>query len=137
MRCVRWWALLLLVFLGASGIAGGVLLILDPYGIRWGIMPLSLLQYSPFHSYLVPGIILLVSNGLLPLWVYLQVKRSRLRYGRWTAFQGCVLFGWLAVECAMLRMVVWPQLFYLAIALALMGCGFVLNRRSEPAAAHG
>ena len=133
MKCVRLWALILLVFLGAGGIYGGIHLIAHPYENQWGLMPLSLLQYSPFHSYLIPGILLLVSNGLLPIWIYFRVKRGQPLYGLWTALQGCVLFGWLAVECLMLRVMAWPHLFYFSIALLLMVFGFLMNRT----AAHG
>jgi hypothetical protein len=137
MKCVRLGALILLLFLGTGGIVGGVHLIVHPYENQWGVMPLSLLQYSPFHSYLVPGIILLVSMGLLPLWIYLRLKRRQPLYGMWTAFQGGVLFGWLTVECLMLRVVVWPHLLYAAIAVALIVLGFLLSRHSEPGPAHG
>ncbi len=75
MKCVRLGALILLLFLGTGGIVGGVHLIVHPHENQWGVRPLSLLQYSSFHSYLIPGIILLVSNGLLPLWIYLRLKR--------------------------------------------------------------
>jgi len=39
--------------------------------------------------------------------VPLQNKRSG--YGWWVTAQGCVLLGWLIVEMAMLRLVVWPH----------------------------
>ncbi len=137
MKCVRLWALILLMFLGVGGIAGGVPMIVSSLRHSNGLIPLSLLQYSPFRSYLVPGIILLLSNGLLPLWIYLRVKRRQPLYGLWTALQGCVLFGWLTVECIMLRLVAWLHLFYFAIALLLIVCGFVLSRRSTTATAQG
>ena len=68
MKGVRIIAVVALVYLGLSGIVGAIPLLLHPAGEPWG-MPLSLLRHSPFHSYLVPGIILLMANGLLSLWV--------------------------------------------------------------------
>jgi len=137
MKYARLGTLILLPFLGAGGIVGGVHLIAHPCENQWGVMPLSLLQYSPFHSYLIPGILLLISNGLLPLWIYLRVRRSHPFSGLWTAFQGCVLFGWLTIECVMLRIVAWPHLFYFAIALALIVFGLLLNRRQTSVPAQG
>jgi hypothetical protein len=93
-------------------------------------MPLSLLQYSPFHSYLIPGILLLVSNGLLPLWVLWLLLRRKPLYGLWVVFQGCVLLGYLTTECWMLRVVSWPHYFYASVALALMVCGLAMRRDS-------
>ena len=137
MKCVRLSALILLMFLGVGGIVGGVPMIVSSLTHTNGFMPLSMLQYSPFHSYLFPGIILLLSNGLLPLWIYLRVKRRQPLHGLWTVFQGCILFGWLTVECIMLRFVAWPHLFYFAVGLSLIVLGIVLNRKSGQAMAHG
>ncbi len=137
MKGVRLWSLVLLVFLGVGGLMGGAAMALDPYGNRWPILPLSLLRYSPFDSYRIPGLILLVSNGLLPLWIALRVKRRQPRYGLWTALQGCVLLGWLAVECLMLHLVAWPHLLYAAIGLLLIVFGFRMRRALGQAAAHG
>lgn len=127
MKVVRIVAIAALAFLGLSGIVGAIPLLLHPTGEPWR-MPQSLLQYSPFHSYVIPGIILLVANGLLGLWVLWLAVRRHARYGRWVAAHGCVLLGWLAVEVAMLRLVVWPHYFYGAIALALVVSGLALAR---------
>jgi hypothetical protein len=69
MKFARISAIVLLAFLGLSGIAGGAPMIVSSIWKTRGFMPLSLLQHSPFHSYLIPGIILLVANGLLALWI--------------------------------------------------------------------
>ena len=125
MKTVRAVAIAALLFLAMSGIAGGVGLIHDAYGEPFH-MPQSLLQYSPFHSYLVPGIILLTANGLLCLWVlWLTLRRDR-AYGWWIAAQGCILAVWLVVEIAMLRLLVWPQAIYGAVAVVLILTGMRL-----------
>ena len=67
MKETRIVAIVALMFLGVSGVIGAIPLIVNPGGEPWS-MPQSLLQYSPFRSYLVPGIILLVANGLLSVW---------------------------------------------------------------------
>ena len=85
----------------------------------------------------IPGIILLGANGLLPLWVLWLVIRRNPRCGLWTAFQGCVLLGWLVVECWMLRMVIWPHYLYGALAVALIVCGLALRREPVRHAASG
>jgi hypothetical protein len=89
-------------------------------------MPQSLLRHSPFRSYLIPRIILLLANGLLSLWVLWLTLRRHSGYGWWVAIQGCALLGWLVVEVAMLRLAVWPHYLYGAVALALVVTGLVL-----------
>ena len=56
MKETRIVAIVALMFLGLSGVIGAIPLIVNPGGEPWS-MPQSLLQYSPFRSYLVPGII--------------------------------------------------------------------------------
>ena len=131
MKLVRITAIGTLAFLGLSSLVGAIPMILDPTG-KMLRMPLSLLRYSPFDSFLIPGIILLVANGLLALGVLWLALRRRPRYGLWTAFQGCVLLGWLAVECWMIRVVVWPHYFYGAVALVLIATGLALRREPVP-----
>jgi len=126
MRRVRVLAVIALGFLGLSALAGSIPMILLPRGSQ--MMPLSLLQHSPFHSYLVPGIILLAANGLLALAILWLVIMQRPHFGLWTAFQGCVLLGWLVVECWMLRMVSWLHYLYGALALMLICAGLALRR---------
>jgi hypothetical protein len=115
-------AIAALIFLALSGVVGSIPLITNPTGEPWN-MPQSLLQYSPFHSYRVPGIILLIANGLLSLWV-LRLTVSKLPgFGCWVIVQGTVLLGWLIVEVAMLRLLVWPHYLYGAVAIALLISG--------------
>jgi hypothetical protein len=81
MKCVRFVGIALLIYLSAGAMLGGVTLIVDAYGNPFGFMPQSMLRFSPFHSYLIPGLILLVSNGLLGAWaLWLLVMRKPL-YG--------------------------------------------------------
>jgi hypothetical protein len=127
MKAFRTIAVVALVYLGVSGIAGAIPLLLHPTGEPWA-MPQTLLQHSPFHSYLIPGIILLAANGLLSVWVLGLTLRRYPGYGWWVAAQGCVLLGWLVVETLMLRVVVWPHYLYGVVALALIVTGTAVAR---------
>lgn len=127
MKTVRWTGIALLFFLAASSIIGSIPMLADPHGSPWG-MPQSLLQHSPFPSYLAPGILLLLFNGLLALWALWLALDQAPRYGLWMALQGFVLLGWLVVECLMIRLVVWPHYLYGAIAIGLIAIGLLLWR---------
>ena len=125
MRFARYVSIAMLVFLGITSLVGAVPMLTDPHGQPWQ-MPQSFLQHSPFHSYLIPGIVLLVMNGLMSLFVLLLTLRRRNGYGRWIAAQGCVLLGWLTVECLVLRMVIWPHYVYGAGSAILVIGGVAL-----------
>jgi hypothetical protein len=132
MKIVRMVALVAVGFLAITAIWGAALLIGDPMGRPMEI-PVSVLQHSPFHSFLVPGILLLVSSGLLGTVVFvLALVRAR-AYGWWVGFQGCVLFAWITIEVILLRTVVWLHYVYWGLALILMASGWVLTRDTRPA----
>ena len=131
MKSMRVATMILLAFLGAGSVVGAVPMILWPYKTQWNLLPVSVLQYSPFHSFLIPGIILLVANGLMSFWVLRLVIARRSSYGLWIAFQGCVLLGWLVVECWMIRAIGGAHYFYAGIATALIALGLAM--RNSPA----
>ena len=93
-------------------------------------MPVSLLRHSPFHSYMIPGIILLAANGFLCIWVLWLSLRRRSGYAWWVAVQGFVLLVWLGVEIGMLRVVGLPHYLYGVVALLLVVTGMALVRET-------
>ena len=102
-----------LIVQAVSGLAGGAALIASPRG---GVihMPLSQLEGSPFHDFLIPGVILFVVLGLCPLLTAVALLREpaiaplealnpfRRQYWAWTAAGviGVGLLIWIAVEVA-------------------------------------
>ena len=133
MKPLRIVALLTLLFLGVTSIVGSIPLILDPSGGMLGL-PLSLLKHSAFHNYLIPGLILLVTNGLVVVVVFVAAARRVAGYGNMIATQGVVIAGWITVEVILLQTVVWAHYVYWAVGLVLMVCGVALRRDRKVAA---
>jgi hypothetical protein len=127
MKPARFIALSTLTFLGVSAVAGAIPMLLHPSGSET-MMPMSLLEHSPFRTFLVPGILLLVANGLLSFWVLWLTIRNRPGYALWVGAQGSVLAGWLIIEVWMLRGVSWLHFFYGAVAVVMIFSGLVLRR---------
>ena len=90
-----------MTFQSLSGLFGGVMLILDPSGNSLN-MPLSLLNYSPFIDYLIPGLILFLILGIIPFVVLngLWKKKSWSWYG--SLFVSVALIIWIAAEVLMI-----------------------------------
>jgi hypothetical protein len=92
------WALMaLLAFQAVSAIVPGAMLVASPDGelIK---LPLSHLEGSPFHDFLIPGLILLFVLGIGPLGVLIGVWR-RSKWGWYGSFAvGCALIIWIVVE---------------------------------------
>lgn len=68
--------ILLHLLLGIGAVFGGVVLVIDPSGELIN-MPITLLENSPFDSFLIPGIILFVVLGVLPLIVSFALATKR------------------------------------------------------------
>ena len=132
MKLLRWLAMLALGFLGISSVVGAVPMILDPDGTPWQ-MPQTLLDPSPFHSYLLPGIILFIVNGVLSIAALIGVVRRDPWHGGWVVLQGVVLAAWLLVEIAMIRHVWGVHYFYLGLAVLMIVSGVLLKRERQPA----
>lgn len=94
---LRIFAVLLLLFLGFGGLYGAWMLISDPSGgnFEWS---LSLLDGTPFSSFLIPGIILALSNGILPLFVAITLVLKTRYSGCLLLLQGGVTIGWLTAQ---------------------------------------
>jgi hypothetical protein len=134
MKIVRLIALVAVGYLAVTAMWGAALLMNEPTGSPMQI-PVRVLEHSPFNSFLIPGIILLVSSGFLGIAVFLLALFRARGYGWWIAFQGCVLFGWITIEVMMLREVVWLHYVYWGIALLLVACGWALRNQAKSAPA--
>ncbi|KHL91278.1 hypothetical protein QW71_35575 [Paenibacillus sp. IHB B 3415] len=117
-------------FLGLGAVAGGLVLLADPSGEMIG-MPASLLERSPFDSYAIPGILLLVIFGLLPLMVlYGLFKQPEWSWGyaltpfkalhaAWS-FSLYIGFGqiiWIMVQTYMMDTVSIVHVFYMSLGM--------------------
>ena len=116
----------LLLLLGIGAVAGALPMLFHPDGAPLG-MSQSLLAHSPFHSFFIPGLVLLVAIGILPLIVALAALSRARDYGWYTAAAGAILTGWIVLECIFLRVVAWPHYLYAAWGLTLVLLGLVLR----------
>jgi hypothetical protein len=117
---VKFVAGLLLVFNASGALYGGISMVLFPDGSMLG-MNISQLQYTPFTSYLIPGIVLLLANGMLSILALAALFTSHKKYGRLVLFQGIILTGWIIIQITML------QVFHpLHLVLGITGIALIL-----------
>jgi len=104
---------------GASGLFGGAALVYGPNGSVLG-MPLSVLDHSPFHDFLVPGLLLLLFIGLGNTWAaFLHAARSG-SASLASFVSGGALVVWMVSEMIMLRSAHWLQVGYLMLGAAIV-----------------
>lgn len=112
---LRWLLILLLLFNALGAYYGSYMLLLDPSGEAIQMAD-GILEGSPFSSFLIPGIILLLVNGLLPTVAALGMITRKpqkplpgfpvLKQYHWSwslaLIAGIGLMIWIGVQIAML-----------------------------------
>jgi menaquinone-dependent protoporphyrinogen oxidase len=115
----RWLLAALCLFTGITAIGGGASLVIRPDGSLLEAPP-SMLQHSPFPTFLIPGLLLLVVVGLgNAIAGVLVARKSRLApYFAYVA--GGALLVWITAEMVLLRSHHWLQIGYLTVAALIL-----------------
>lgn len=116
-----WLAVVLELFTALGAIPVGVMFIVEPDGSLIGMQP-GWIEGTVFGSYLVPGLYLLIGNGLgMLLAAALTVRRHPV--APWlTGALGVGMIIWIVVEIVVLPLTMVLTWVFLAVGLAL---GFI------------
>ena len=122
-------ALWLHLFVGLGAVGGGLAAITDPL-TPMGMDAATALAFSPFRTFLIPGLFLfaVLGGGNLLLAAMLSRKGGVWLYG--SAAAGIVLMLWLVIQCAMLRAVHPLHVIFFVIGAAQLYLPFDRNRRA-------
>jgi hypothetical protein len=104
--------------MGIGGLAGGGACLLNsenPAGA-----PLELLKNSPFKNFLIPGIILFTLVGIGNVSAAVLVL-FHLKYQAYiSGILGCILVGWIVVQCIMIKQINFMHVASFTIGLTLV-----------------
>ena len=116
------------VLIGIGAIGGGFMLVKDPTGNALGI-PLSFLEGSPFTDYLIPGIFLLVVNGVGSL-VGAGISFAGRRFAKEIAIVlGAVLIAWIVIQVIIISSIGWLHAIYFVLGVVELGIGIYIRRQ--------
>jgi len=122
-------AVCLLFIIGINAIVAGFLFIVDPSGIIMGLTT-DYLKHSPFQSYLIPGIILFMFNGILNVAVgILSIKKAE-NYSKLILCQGLILLGWISIQVYMVRDINPLHIIMFFSGIILTICSLVINKNA-------
>lgn len=113
---VRIPLLALEVFVGVGAVVGGIGVATSGIGL-----PLGWLEGSPFRSYVVPGLVLLVVVGGSQFAAATAVWRRREWGTAASLVAGLILVGWISVQVVIIGLRSWLQPFYLVVGLLIVG----------------
>lgn len=124
-----WLAVGLEVFTGLGAIPVGLMLVTDPTGAGVGLPP-GWIEATPFGSYLVPGLYLLLVNGLGML-VLAALTALRHPVAPWlTAVLGAGLAIWIGIQRIVMPEVSFLQAVFGVIGVSLVTIGLAWLRRT-------
>lgn len=93
---------------------------IDPSGGKLGLST-AYLVHSPFHNYLIPGIVLFIINGLFNVFAIVAMIRNYAFASLIVIIQGILLAGWIIVQVILLQ-----QILLLHGIMLFMGCILIL-----------
>lgn len=114
--------IILLFITGLNALAAGYGFIADPSGRGLG-MTTDYLRFSPFDSFLIPGIILFCFIGVFSIITAIIAIKKRGLYPVFTFVEGCILTGWIIVQVILVRDFNWLHFSFLTVGLILIFLG--------------
>ncbi len=104
---------LLCRILGSFGILAGCLLIIRPAGDLLGL-DTNQLSRAPVHTFLLPGIVIALGYGLVPLYL----AHSSQPLGRRLGIYLCAAAGWIIIDMVLFQVFDWLQVCFLLLLVA-------------------
>lgn len=117
---IAWVAVILEVFTGLLAIPVGWSFVMDPSGRGIGI-PQGWIEGTVFGSYLVPGLYLLLVNGVAMLVAAALAVRGHWAAPWLTGILGVGMIIWIAVEIVTLPDTMFLTWVFLAVGIILSG----------------
>lgn len=117
---------ILQILIGVGAVICGILLVIAPDG-RFLQMPLEMLENSPFKNFLVPGLILLLVNGVGNIISALLCFRMHKLSGFTGIIFGVGLIIWLFVQVSMIGGGHWLQYLYFTLGIVVLLLGIAIR----------
>lgn len=130
MKTLKISVIILLIFLGISAIFGGGAFIIDPSGDLIQ-MPISLLEHSPFSTFLIPGLILFLFNGVSSIVIAILVIRKYRFYTELVILQGIIQDVWIVVQLIMIQSMSVLHYIFFTVGSLLIISGAVLRKKTK------
>lgn len=125
--------IVLMALLGIGAIYGGGLLIISPSGEMLGT-PISMLEPSPFDTFLIPGIILFSVLGVIPLLItfaliykfeinlFARLNIFNDMHWAWSysVYIAFALLIWIQLQMVFLNAVHWAYTLYIFWAIVML-----------------
>lgn len=128
MKTLNTIGIILLIITCLNALAAGFSMIAEPTGKDLGMTVETILQHSPFHSFLIPGIILFSTIGLGIIITLIAFLKKWKNYNLVVLAQGAIITGWIVIQVIFLRQFNWMHAVIGSIGLYTIVWGYMLTR---------
>lgn len=129
-KLCRTTALTIIIITGINAFVAGCLFVIDPSGDKLGLT-IDYLKFTPFNNYLIPGIILLLVNGIFNLTVAGLILARHKKAPVLIIVQGVLLAGWILSQVLMVRDFNMLHLVMGSFGVVLGLCGWYLHKEHK------
>ena len=125
--------LVLHLFMGISAAGGGIGALMDPSGAAMGIST-DVLKRGPFEDFLIPGLFLLLVNGIGNLAAAAAAWRRYRLQAYPSGSLGGIMMAWIVIQVYMMQAVNFLHViyFFFGFAAALLGFLLAMKQRLFP-----
>jgi hypothetical protein len=117
--------IILLIITSLNALAAGYSMIVEPSGKDLGMSVETVLNFSPFTSFLIPGIILFTLIGLLSIVTLIAIIRRWNNFHLMLMAQGLIITGWIFFQVIFLREFNWMHFTIGSIGLFTIFWGYL------------
>ncbi|MCD4734321.1 hypothetical protein K8R78_08820 [bacterium] len=117
---------ILQIFIGIGAVPAGLMMLLDPSGSSLG-MPLSMLANTPFPNFLIPGIFLLMVNGIGSILGGLASFRRYRHADKIAVGLGVFLILWIVAQVWWMG-IHWLHIMYVTLGVVELTLGLLLRK---------
>lgn len=119
-----------LLLTALNALIAGLLFMIDPSGSKMG-MTVDYLRFSPFRSFLIPGLVLFSVNGILSLLTAFSIIKHQANAPVLIIIQGILLGGWILIQIIMVRDINPLHIIMFIIGVILVTCGTMLWKAAK------
>ncbi|HRO46285.1 hypothetical protein [Agriterribacter sp.] len=118
--------LILLCFVGITVVVCGGIMMLYPDGVILQLQH-DTLKPTPFKTFFIPGLVLLLCPGLSCSIAAAMVLLNRKQWYRWCLTGGVMITGWIIVQMILLQTINALQLLYSGAGLFILLLAYQLK----------
>ncbi|NLF42142.1 MAG: hypothetical protein GX587_05550 [Bacteroidales bacterium] len=118
--------LIMLLFISIGAFYGGISFLIAPDGHLMGLS-MDAFKIKLFPDFLIPGIMLIIFFGLIPLYICLLIIKKHMYSARYSRYLAYMLLIWLGVQMVTLMDIAGLHIAFLLLSACIIFLSYKLT----------